>query len=208
MSLVCRLEPKAGTIIGIWKMEESSDQLLSIHQFTPLEIQSVSAFTSEKRRCEWLSSRILITALLNEKLILNYDINGKPYLHGVSKSVSISHSNDHVAVLISASRYAGIDIEPVTRKVMKIATRFMSDNEIAVVAEDGNKALLYWCSKEVLLKICGKRDIDFRQRLGVRARPDGGTGKLEGNIISEDGTNTFLLNYFIFNGQLIVWATG
>ena len=53
------------------------------------------------------------------ELTINYDLKGKPFLNK-QKGISISHSNEIVAIGISNEIDFGIDIQYKTRKIFKI----------------------------------------------------------------------------------------
>ena len=110
---------------------------------------AMRAFTSEKRRIEWLGGRIAakyVTVRLFEQEgdILHFpDIrvsaakNGRPFL-SVSKrirrqgdipDISISHSGSMAAAMASRKEFCGIDIQKITPKVIKVQERFCTPSE-------------------------------------------------------------------------------
>ncbi len=62
------------------------------------------------------------------ELTIEYDSKGKPYLNK-QKGISISHSNEIVAIGISNEIDFGIDIQYKTDKIFKIKNKFLSKNE-------------------------------------------------------------------------------
>lgn len=64
-----------GSLMGIWKMDESIDELLKLF---PPSIRSeadnyINSIGSKRRVIEWLSTRIMLFELLGEiKIIQNY----------------------------------------------------------------------------------------------------------------------------------------
>ena len=64
----------------------------------------------------------------DSELMINYDLNGKPFLNN-QKGISISHSHEIVAIGISNELDFGIDIQYKTDKIFKIQNKFLSQKE-------------------------------------------------------------------------------
>lgn len=116
--------------IGLWKITESIDELISMLFLNKEEFDTLESFGNDARRKQWLSYRALIRNLVKADYIyrIYYDKNNKPYLVNPQRAISISHCSDYAAVLISEdvnSNY-GIDIEPVNSKILKVVEKFMN----------------------------------------------------------------------------------
>ena len=85
----------------------------------------------------------------NPELSIKYDLNGKPHLNN-QKGISISHSNEIVAVGISNEIDFGIDIQHKTDKIFKIKNKFLSINESKFMGKTDDLELLIklWSAKE------------------------------------------------------------
>ena len=98
---------------AVWKMEEPLDVLLSLLPNTR-KISSekeLPRFTSERRKMEWLSVRVLLYSMLQEDKEIVYSSEGKPFLSDHSFYISISHTKGYVAVGLHSLDPVGIDIE-------------------------------------------------------------------------------------------------
>ena len=62
------------------------------------------------------------------ELNIDYDSKGKPFLNK-QKGISISHSNEMVAIGISNETHFGIDIQCKTDKIFKIKSKFLIKKE-------------------------------------------------------------------------------
>ena len=97
----------------VWKMEESLDTLFSLlpdARRVSCE-QEMQRFTSDRRKLEWLSVRVLLYSMLQEDKEIGYSSEGKPHLTDNSSFISISHTKGYVAVILSSVAPVGIDIE-------------------------------------------------------------------------------------------------
>lgn len=74
-----------------------------------------------------------------------------------------------MAVVLSAERTVGIDIEQYRDKILRLAGKFMSDEELESVDSEHEiyHLLLHWSAKESLFKVMGEQDIDFKEHLRV-----------------------------------------
>src|SRR5689334_17381346 len=88
--------------LGIWKMEESLSQLHSMVQLSATDETTFNNFKSAYRKSEWLTTRVLVQQLLaSPDVHIAYHSNGKPKLVNSDHAISISHTQDFVAVLLS-----------------------------------------------------------------------------------------------------------
>ena len=95
---------------GVWKMEESSDELLGMLEHKADYSSFLERVSAEKRRQERFASRVLLKELLGEEVRVDYHSTGAPFLACVPLYISISHTKDYVAVILD-KRPTGIDIE-------------------------------------------------------------------------------------------------
>lgn len=77
---------------AVWKMEESLDTLFSLLPDTRRVSceQEMQRFTSDRRKLEWLSVRVLLYSMLQEDKEIGYSSEGKPHLTDNSSFISIS----------------------------------------------------------------------------------------------------------------------
>lgn len=159
---------------GIWKIEETVEELLNLLPDKEKYREQVEKFTSESRRKEWLAVRVLFYTLTGEVKEICYQRNGKPYLADDSARISISHTKGYAAVLISDTWKAGIDIEVYSERVHKIADKFIGEKENPFDVEKGKETyslLLFWSAKETIFKCMDKTGVDFRRHLFVGSNP-------------------------------------
>ncbi len=98
------------------------------------------------------------------------DEYGKPYLVDSDYHISMSHSEDKIAV-IASPHLVGIDIQAIVDKITRIARRFCSDQELAFIPKDELILFLHfiWGAKECIYKAYGKRGVDFKNHMSIDA---------------------------------------
>ena len=137
--------------IALWETTESLEKLNQLTSYI-----ATPKFNTEKRKKEWLSSRLLLNEV-NPKYSISYNEFGSPKLNN-EHNISISHSKGLVAIIISQKK-VGIDIEEISEKSLKASSKFISEDNIKNLTAD--KATLIWCCKEAIFKWHEKGRIDF-----------------------------------------------
>lgn len=161
----------------------------------------------EKAGLHNIAARVLAHQISPTLSIVEKDQNGKPYFETSKKCLSLSHSYDFAAVLISEKKKCGIDIEKISARVEKIKTKFMRQDE----AEFENLGLiglyLVWCGKEALYKYYALKKLDFRQHLRVSmVEKNGNEGLLMGEISKGAFYEKVLMKFNIIEDYIMVYT--
>ena len=121
------------TRLALWKIEEEE---AFFSQHVPLQRN----ITHPHKRLQHLAGRYLLKYLFPDFPITLIQIadTRKPYLKDEAYHFSISHCGDYAGVIVSKNRKVGIDIELLTTKIEKIAHKFVTDSEWAII---GNREL-------------------------------------------------------------------
>jgi 4'-phosphopantetheinyl transferase len=138
-------------IIAIWEITETLEELLQLSNTI-----SAADFNTEKRKKEWIASRLLLNEI-NLNYSISYNAFGAPELSNGS-FISISHSKGLVAIIISKQQ-VGIDIEEISGKALRVSSKFVSTNNLKALTAE--KATLIWCCKEAVFKWHQKGGVDF-----------------------------------------------
>ena len=107
------------------------------------------------------------------ELTIDYDLKGKPFLNK-QKGISISHSNEIVAIGISNEIDFGIDVQFKTDKVFKIQSKFLSQMESKFFEKknDLESLIKVWSAKESIYKALGKEGVSFSKDLEINTVND------------------------------------
>lgn len=166
--------------IGIWQIAEGIDF------FSPLFANP--AIHHEKKRVQWYATRHLANLIMKEDVEILNDENGKPYLKNSDVKISISHTAQYAAVMISPTHRVGIDLEEINPKVQRVAHKFLQPNEIDAISpnELTEKLIVYWSAKEALYKLHGRKQLAFREQLLIAPFVLQSAGVLQAKVIAEN----------------------
>jgi len=200
--------PVTNGLIGVWELNETSDKLLEV--FSPEEIADpdFQKYTYEKRKVEWLASRLMLKQLIGADFKISYSETGKPILrHNKYKQLSISHSRNFAVIFVHESRDIGIDIESLTRNYKSIEKRYLSDAELLQVNQNPILQCLYWCAKEAIFKLVPDQGVEFREQILVSPFNPETENCFPATFISNNQQTEYQLHYIIFSDHGMVWVT-
>lgn len=151
-------------------VELTEDLELLVDALENFEVYSAEyvQLTTDKRRREHLSARVLINKMLKTPVRIKYDEHGKPFMENHSGYISISHSKQYLALMYHPTKKVGVDIECPTERVLKVSHRFLSLAELSYFGNDLLKIQLAWSAKEALYKVVGKPAVDFRASMCLK----------------------------------------
>ena len=178
-------------IIAIWEMTESLTDLKKISE----NIKFLE-YKSDKRNKEFILTKLLIQNILPEA-VLTYNKYGAPEIN-TNDFISISHSNNLVVIAVSKSK-VGIDIEKIDDRAIKLASKFISNENIANLSI--KKATLIWCCKEAIYKWHQKGNLNFKDDIKIESFDV----KESGEIFANFNDNKLTLNYKEFNRHFLVY---
>jgi len=184
------------TLYAIWQISESVEDLRASISLREEEEMLYQSFVAESRKKQWLAYRLLIRTLLKpDDFPVEYDEHGKPFLAGSDFHISVTHTEDLAAVIISRNARVGIDIEKIKPRIQKVRDKFLSREELASIGKEREleQLTIAWCAKEALYKLYGVRTLDFRENISLEIPAFAGmTFKAE--ISFEGKSNDFELN--------------
>ena len=125
----------------------------------------VEQFGSAKRRCEVLAWRAMVRRELGDEVAISHDEYGAPQVDTPNIYISISHSRDRVALLISDSPCA-VDIEDTARNFRNVSSKYLSAAE-QLLAERYDIFAEMWCAKEALYKYHRKGGLDYVEQISI-----------------------------------------
>ena len=176
---------------GVWKINESLIGLIE-----GFEDDYFNKLKNKKRKLEYVCTRLLLKEF-DSNLKISYNKNGAPILNN-NKCISIAHSNNLAAIIISDNK-VGIDIEKISEKPIKIAAKFISENDN--ISMDTNDTCLAWSAKEAIYKLHEIGGLDFKNDILIQKI------NKEKNIIKAKFKNkTLFLNYQKINNHFLVYV--
>ena len=142
-------------------------------------------------------------------MYLNHHDNGKPYLENSVYNISITHTDNFVAIITHDEEDLGIDVESLDRDFSAVEKKALSEEEIEDLDEDkrNEQLAIYWCAKEAIYKRMSQTRVDFAEQIEVEKFRPKGEGELEATFIHKDGhEEEFDLGYITFDRHILVWV--
>jgi len=194
-----------GGLIGLWKFEETTVDLLPYFSGEELADPAFLKYTHEKRKVEWLATRVLIRQLIGSDFAISYLGSGKPILkHDRFKHISISHSRDFAAVILHEHLNVGIDIEETTRDYNRIEKKYLSDIELIQTNKNPQLQCLYWCAKEAIFKLVDDEGIEFRRQIHIIPEHE---DQYYAKFMSGNQESSYKLHHQFISEHCLVWVT-
>ena len=157
---------RIATPSGVLLIEPIAEEEALERKASAEELSAVEGFKSASRRRERLAWRALLREELGEGYTIEYAESGAPRIVGARyPHISVSHSQTHVAVLLSA-KPCGVDIESLGRNFERIESRYVLPEERELSTEHWWPAAL-WASKEALYKMAGKSGLELLHDLKI-----------------------------------------
>jgi 4'-phosphopantetheinyl transferase len=156
----------------LWKLTETESELRQKLGYEYIS-DELNAISHPQKVREWLASRLLIK-MLAEKFGIAYvglkkDEHGKAFLINNESHISITHTFEFVAVALNPVASIGIDMEKSDEKLQRTSSKYLSQPEYVHAANDISLLCMYWCSKEALYKLYGKKKISFKDSIRITA---------------------------------------
>ena len=194
---------------AVWEITESVDQLRDLVESTPNVQLPDADVTNRVKQVEWMAGRLLLSSLVTE-LGGEYpgvykDQYGKPHLKDSDLHISLSHSYPLVAAIVQDSP-VGIDVEQPKQKLRRISARFLTENEKKVCGDNLELLCTYWCAKEALYKLYGKKKLIFKENLSVNYKEKEGIIDLSGKVIVNDSSETYQLQLEKVKDSLMIFT--
>ena len=193
--------------VYIWKVTEPEDELACNILLTEHCEKRMVGMKSELHRRAFLSIRHLFVEAGFEDKDVYYNKFGKPFLHD-GRYISITHSNEFTAIIVSDAIEVGIDIEKQRDKILRIAHKFTPLHEYRTLANSEaiiRKLTLVWGAKESLYKIYGQQGLSFLKHIDVNDFSFEDT-KTTAQIAYQGQKSNYDVAYLEFEGFTCVYA--
>jgi len=209
MAIFSMTRYKGGSVVAVWKIEETETELLTCCAVPSSELEEMSYISNPQRRLERLVVRMLLNEVLGEKIYLGYHDNGRPFLHNHAANISITHTRTFVAVICHPALDVGIDIESIARNFDAVEKKALSDAERNYLSDKYRQAqlCLIWSAKEALYKRVGENGVDFSAQMRIEKFTPKKQGKLTAVYIGKERRKTtFTLRYKMIEDHILVWV--
>ena len=116
---------------------------------------------------QFLATRKILE-LENSDCIITYDIDGKPLLNS-EFNISISHSHEIAALVMSNKKRIGLDVQLKENKILNTQNKFLNKFEKLNIGRDPSIDILtmIWTSKESIYKAIGIKGVSFSENIQI-----------------------------------------
>ena len=190
------------TKIKLWKVILGE---LSPKKLNNEEIKLFKLKKSNLLKEQFLAIRKIL-ALENVNYKITYDINGKPWLTN-ENNISISHSHEIAALVLSNNRKIGLDVQLKESKILNIQNKFLNKFEKLNIGNNPsiNILTMIWTSKESIYKAIGLKGISFSKNIKIdKVIEKDKTGK--GYYINGTEKVKFELKFFYLDEYIVCYA--
>ncbi|MCQ2135272.1 MAG: 4'-phosphopantetheinyl transferase superfamily protein [Bacteroidales bacterium] len=211
MALYLKKKLENEATIAVWHITESERELIELSSTPTDEMEEISYIASEALRKQRLAVRALLNELFEDKVYLSHHDNGKPYLENMATNISITHTDNFVAVILHEEEEVGIDIECQDRDFSAVEKKALSEDEIDDLDDErkNEQLAIYWCAKEAIFKRVSAYNVNFSEQIEVERFRPRGEGELDATFIHKDGyEEEFELEYMTFDRHVLVWVVG
>lgn len=134
----------------------------------PVELARLHTFASEKRKMEYMATRILKETIFPGSLI-DYNSEGAPFIEHVAH-ISVSHCKGASAIAVCPDHMIGLDIEPISSKAQRLQSKFINSEESGFLdTTDALTMTRAWSCKESLLKLARRKGLIFKKDLLIKS---------------------------------------
>jgi len=182
----------------VWKIVETEDRLRSMLGDCP---QAISDDRNQSHRLQSMVVSIIVKDLFGD--VICHQNSGRPYLKKSAVNISISHTNNYVAIQYGPSR-VGIDIELLSRNASKVIKRVSTENELTISRKlfPQNPELLLWCLKESAYKFSLNQPVGLG--LGFQTLCFADSKERLATVTTSDGNYNF--SYMVLDDLLVVYS--
>ena len=191
------------TKIKLWKV--------MIGELSPKELNNEEKKLFKLKKSNVLREQFLATrkilALENSDYIITYDPDGKPSLNS-EFNISISHSHEIAALVLSNNRKIGLDVQLKESKILNIQNKFLNKFEKLNIEDDPSIDILtmLWTSKESIYKAVGLKGISFSKNIKIdKVIEKDKTGK--GYYINGTEKVKFDLKFYYLDEYIMCYAS-
>ena len=184
---------------AVWNITETATELARL-------AGSSAPHKNDKKKCEWLATRLLVMHLVSLFGISYAGIAktkaGKPFLIGHAANISMTHSFPMAAAMIHLDAPCGIDIESPRNQLIKIQSKILHESEYQHKNNAFNLCKI-WIVKEVLIKICGQTQLSFKNELKTELIDD---HQVLGHIMSTEINEQYRINIVPILNYLLAYS--
>jgi 4'-phosphopantetheinyl transferase len=194
--------------IYVWHITETAAELASLlshHKELVLEGIDENLKLKLWHHTHFLSTRILLFNYAGLCSPILKDEYGKP--SNSEKKISITHSNNYSAIIVSNQTHAAIDLEKIDDRILRVQHKFVHDAEkFFPEAQSVMYSTLIWSAKETLYKFYSANEVYFKEELRIHPFIFDDSRSFRGDILKAPATLDIDIQYFTFQDYVLTWC--
>lgn len=172
-----------------------------LDHLTTYEIERFGTFSHERRKREFVATRILRHSIFGFKHI-HYNKVGAPYIEDEG-FISISHAKNLVGIALNPFYQIGFDIELIQDKAFRLQSKFLNGLEMSSFDTSNHQTMTAcWSAKETLYKLAGRKKIDFKNDLHIYNKEE---NRWVGKIVNPEAKFSLNLQIVAYNNYIITF---
>lgn len=210
MPLFKKIIDKNYTLV-VWHLTEPEDLFLPFKQHFSASPEKLDEIKVEQRRKEWLCSRYLGWSISKEmegkcEGVWSDNYN-KPHIKNSNLHISISHAHPYVTVFVHKKHSCGVDIEEKKEKLLKLAPKFLTDDELKQANGNLARLAIAWGAKEAIYKLYGRKKLIFKENIFLHNLDTiQESGEIYSYLKVDNTENRFTLKYEQFENHVLVYT--
>lgn len=193
--------------LAIWRITEEETALQ--RELDNLD-EIPEGLNNSQKRLEWLAGRVATKEVMRALNVDFYGIAkdefGKPFPKMSELHLSLSHSFPYAAALADRVSSVGIDLEQPKEKLLRIARRIHRPEELSDLQNDLVKHCIYWCAKESMIKLHGRKDLIFAENMFIQPFQRKEEGNITGKFIIGDSESIVGMHYVVYPSFVMVYT--
>ena len=196
------------TIICVWSCNDDDSPRVVL-----FDVQIVALYPEDFNResAEGVTIVLRNNATGSEKEAISgiaYDEFGKPCLENGAGQISVAHSGKYATLIISKTTRVGVDIEAIQPKIIKLAHKFLTKEEMeyTFASRTIESLCVIWCAKEALYKLQGGRGVVFSENIHINNFTFTGNGHLTGYVTREQKRSQYQVFYESLDDYILVYS--
>ena len=210
MALVKLVRINDSSFWAAWKIEEAAADLAAYTQLSATNLAEWHTIRHPRKSLEWLANRAALAAILNKVGLpvpgLYKDEQGKPYLVNEAYHISLANSYPYGVAMVHTHELIGIDIEPPSDKLLRTQHKFLSLAEREAAGNRLPNLCAYWCIKEALYKLHGRKLLSFKDQIRVGSLCFEKNIRAEAEIINSSHHAQYHLEGTIIDGFCVMYV--
>lgn len=194
--------------LKVWKIEEDLAFFEANTSLFEGEKARYENIFREGRKLQWIAGSFLTKSMIgNEEIIKNK--HGKPFLKSNNAFISVSHCEGYAVCIVSKEYNVGVDLEPMRTKVVRLATKFLSPNEMAFIEPENNikHLITCWAMKEAAFKWYGREYLSFKDNINISPfRYNDNLSRIRVDVVAPNITYTLKAFHLNINNHSLVFC--